>query len=145
MKEGSEALMGGPLLNLFVGPALSAFRLRLPGRDPTPAPLEDMLFSHVVHWHLSLPRLPSKGLSAAAQLTCGGFLTWEVGTGDGTGRVKEGERETRCVGYALGPVFGFYFSPHCSLIQLLASITKFTSAQSHPPSSGHTGLRGYHF
>lgn len=92
MKEGPEALMGGSPLNLSVGPALSAFRLRLPGRDPTPAPLEDMLFSHFVHWHLSHPHLPSKGLSAAAQLTCGGFLAWEVGTGDGN---RESERRRK--------------------------------------------------
>lgn len=92
MKEGPEALMGGPPLILFVGPALSAFRLRLLGRDPTPAPLEDMLFSHFVHWHLSHPHLPSKGLSAATQLTCGGFLAWEAGTGDGN-RESEGRRK----------------------------------------------------
>lgn len=55
MKEGPEALVGGPPPNLFVGPALRAFRLRLPGRDTAPAPVEDMLFSHFVHWHLTPP------------------------------------------------------------------------------------------
>lgn len=49
MKEGPEALVGGPPLSPSVVPALSAFRLRLPGRDTTSAPLEDMLFSHFVH------------------------------------------------------------------------------------------------
>lgn len=92
MKEGSEALVGGPPLNLFVGPALSAFRLGLPGRDTTSAPLEDMLFPHFVHGHLSHPYLLSKGLSAAAQPTCGGFLAWEVGAGDGD---REGEGRRR--------------------------------------------------
>lgn len=36
MKEGPEALVGGPPLSPSVVPALSAFRLRLPGRDTTP-------------------------------------------------------------------------------------------------------------
>lgn len=36
MKEGPEALVGGPPLSSSVVPALSAFRLRLPGRDTTP-------------------------------------------------------------------------------------------------------------
>ena len=53
MKEGPEALVGGPPLSPSVVPALSAFRLRLPGRDTTPAPLEDMLSSHSVHWYLT--------------------------------------------------------------------------------------------
>lgn len=69
MKEGPEALVGGPPLSPSVVPALSAFRLRLPGRDTTSAPLEDMLFSHFVHWNLSYPHLPIKGLSAAVQPT----------------------------------------------------------------------------
>lgn len=69
MKEGPEALVGGPPLSPSVVPALSAFRLKLPGRDTTSAPLEDMLFSHSVHWTLSYPHLLIKGLSAAVQPT----------------------------------------------------------------------------
>lgn len=114
MKEGPEALVGGPPLSLSVGPALSAFRLWLPGRDTTPDPLEDMLFSHFVHWHLSHPHLPSKGLSAAAQPTwyffSGGFLAWVVGPGDGHreggGRGKINKVHRAC--------FGFYLGPYCS-------------------------------
>lgn len=60
MKEGPEALVGGPPLSPSVVPALSAFRLRLPGRDTIPAPLEDMLASHSVRWHLSHPSCPVK-------------------------------------------------------------------------------------
>lgn len=60
MKEGPEALVGGPPLSPSVVPALSAFRLRLPGRDTTPAPLEDMLSSHSVHWYLNTPICPVK-------------------------------------------------------------------------------------
>lgn len=122
MKEGPEALVGGPLLSLSVGPALSAFRLRLPGRDTTPDPLEDMLFSHFVHWHLPHPHLPSKGLSAAALPTwyffSGGFLAWEVGLGMDTERVEGGGRETRYTGCALGPVIWLLFR---SILQLLLS------------------------
>lgn len=106
MKEGPEALVGGPPLSLSVGPALSAFRLWLPGRDTTPDPLEDMLFSHFVHWQLSHPHLPSKGLSAAAQPTwyffSGGFLAWVVGPGDGHreggGRGKINKVHRACFG-----------------------------------------------
>lgn len=36
MKEGPEALVGGPPLSLSEGPALSAFRLRPTGRDTPP-------------------------------------------------------------------------------------------------------------
>lgn len=42
MMEGPEALVGGPPQSLSEGPALSAFRLKPPGRDATPAPLGDM-------------------------------------------------------------------------------------------------------
>lgn len=105
MKEGPEALVGGPPLNLPMGPALSAFRLRLPGRDTTPA-LEDMLFSHFVHRPSLTPPQPSKGLSAATQSTWyffnGGFLAWEVGTGEGDreggGRRKRNEVHRVCCG-----------------------------------------------
>ncbi|VCW68831.1 unnamed protein product, partial [Gulo gulo] len=66
MKEGPEALMGGPPLSLSEGPALSAFRLRPLGRDATPAFLEDVPFplTLVPGIRLLPPCLPSKGLSA---------------------------------------------------------------------------------
>lgn len=64
MKERPEALVGGPPTSLSEGPALSAFRLRPPGRDATPAPSED-----VPSPLTPSPCLPSKGLSAAAEPT----------------------------------------------------------------------------
>lgn len=111
MKEGPEALLGGPPLNLFVGPALSAFRLRLPGRDPTPAPPEYMLFSHCVDWHLSYPICPVKAF--LQQLSLPVVASWHGrwGLGMETGRVKEGEREMRYVGCALEPVIWCLFRP----------------------------------
>lgn len=60
MKEGPEALVGGPPPSPSVEPALSAFRLRLPGRDTLPAPPEGMPSSRSVCWHLSHPRCPVK-------------------------------------------------------------------------------------
>lgn len=109
MKEGPEALLGGPPLNLFVGPALSAFRLRLPGRDPTPAPLEDMLSSHFVHWHLSHPICPVKAF--LQQLSFPVVASWHGrwGLGIEMGRGKEGEM--RCVECALEPVTWRLFRP----------------------------------
>lgn len=109
MKEGPEALVGGPPLNLFVGPALRAFRLRLPGRD-TPPLLWRTCCSLTLSTGTSHPRLPSKGFSAAAQLTCGGFLVWEVSPGRETGRVRK-EKEMKCAGRASGPVSWLLFRP----------------------------------
>lgn len=118
MKEGPEALLGGPPLNLLVGPALSAFRLRLPGGDPTPAPLEDMLPSHFVHWRLSYPIRPVKAF--LQQLSLPVVASWHGrwGLGMETWRVKEGEKEMRCVGCALEPVIWRLFRP---ILQPLSS------------------------
>lgn len=92
MKEGPEALVGGPPLSPSVVPALSAFRLRLPGRDTTPAPLEDMLSSHSVHWYLNTPICPVKvflqqfsllGIFSMVAPLRGGGLWLETREGEG--------------------------------------------------------------
>lgn len=64
MKEGPEALVGGPPLSPSVVPALSAFRLRLPGRDTTPPSGGHAIFSLCPLVSLT-PHLPNKHLSAA--------------------------------------------------------------------------------
>lgn len=66
MKEGPEALVGGPPLSLSEGPALSAFRLRPLGRDATCAFLEDVPSPLTLALGVRFTRLPSKGVSAAA-------------------------------------------------------------------------------
>lgn len=69
MREGPEALVGGPPLSLSESLAFSAFRLRPLGRDATPAPLEMCSLPSPCSLALLTPHLPSKGLSAAAQST----------------------------------------------------------------------------
>lgn len=64
MKEGPEALVGGPPLSPSVVPALSAFRLRLPGRDTIPLSGGHASFSLCPLASLA-PHLPNKRLSAA--------------------------------------------------------------------------------
>lgn len=63
MKEGPEALVGGPPLSLSEGPALSAFRLRPPGQGCHPCYFgECALTARPGPLALDSPHLPSKGL-----------------------------------------------------------------------------------
>lgn len=93
MKEGPEALVGGPPLSPSVVPALSAFRLRLPGRDTTPAPLEDKLSSHcpLASQHPICPVkvfLQQFSLLAVFSMVASQHGRWGLGmeTGQGEGR-----------------------------------------------------------
>lgn len=96
MKEGPEALVGGPPLSPSVVPALSAFRLRLPGRDTTPEPLEDMLSSRSVHWHLNTPICPVKvflqqfSLLGIFSMVAPWHVRWGAAAGDKGGGRKGG-------------------------------------------------------
>lgn len=114
MKEGSEALVGGPPLNLSVGQPLVHSGLGSQAGIP-PLLLWRTCCPSLCPWASLTPHLLSKVLSAAAQPTCGGFLAWEVGAGDGD-RKGEGRRRRvrRCTGSALGPVIGSYLGSYCS-------------------------------
>lgn len=85
MKEGPEALVGGPPLSLSEGPAFSAFRLRPPGRDATPATSEDVLSPlTLAQWHRLTPTCPVKAF--LQQLS----LLWYFSMGP-LQRTREGE------------------------------------------------------
>jgi len=103
MKEGPEALMGGPPLSLSEGPALSAFRLRPLGRDAAPAFLEDVPSPLTLVPGIRLPPPPVCTVKAFLQqlslLWCflhGATLGWG-------GERGELEEEKRNGGNALGP------------------------------------------
>lgn len=132
MKEGPEALAGGPPLSLSVVPALSAFRLRLPGRDTTP-PL----------WRTCHPLTLSTGISHTPICPINVFLqqfrlleissmvggSWhgrwrlEMETREGEGR----KRRTQ----------GVLWGPHCSPCPATEYVTQFPSVCPHPLSPGH--------
>lgn len=110
MKEGPEALMGGPPLSLSEGPALSAFRLRPLGRDATLAFLEDVPFPSP--WSLaldsSLPVCPVKAfLQQLSLLWC--FLLGAVLTG--LGREGVGGRRKEMEGVLWAPAVWFLPRP----------------------------------
>lgn len=131
MKEGPEALVGGPPLSPSVVPALSAFRLRLPGRDTIPAPLEDMLSSRSVCWLLSHPSYPVKVFLQQFSLlgTFSEVGSWHGRWGLGNGG-KGGWRREGCTGRTC--------AVHtAALAQLPESMTQFPPARPHLPSPGH--------
>lgn len=91
MKEGPEALVGGPPLSLSEGPALSAFRLRPLGRDATPAFLQDVPSPLTLALGIRLtPVFPVKAfLQQLSLLWC--FLHGATLAGEG-GREQDGKR-----------------------------------------------------
>lgn len=112
MKEGPEAVVGGPPLSLSEGPAFSAFRLRPPGRDATPATLEDVLSPiTLAHWQRLTPICPVKVfLQQLSLLWC---LLHGVAPVDRGGGKREGMRKRKDM-ECFGPLlFGFYQGPLC--------------------------------
>lgn len=112
MKEGPEALVGGPPLSLSEGPAFSAFRLRPSGRDATSATSEDVLSPlTLAHWHRLTPICPVKAfLQQLSLLWC--FLDGAAPVDKG-GRERGGYEKEKRHGVLRGLAFWFYVGPLC--------------------------------
>lgn len=129
MKEGPEALVGGPPLSLSEGPALSAFRLRPLGRDAIPAFLEDVPSPLTLVSGIRPPRLPSKGLSATAEPTV--LPPWGHARWGGYGVSWRRKKEMECFGPLL---FGFYLDPLCFSNLAFGVYTTSSHPLSFPPA-----------